>query len=408
MRYNMFKILMVFMLLNLIQILFAEEKIKDNVVFVEDKNEFQEAMKKEAQASDTKDEKKKIPKIDITALSFPVSPDEFTKCWFNPPLSQGLTGSCWCFSATSFLESEIYRLYNKEVKLSEMYTVYWEYVEKALEYVNSRGNSVFGKGSQPNAAIRIWKKYGVVPEEAFRGKKDNQKFYDHTNMHDEMQKYLESLKQSNAWDAVAATGTIKSILNYYLGEPPQKINVEGKDMTPKEYLTNILRINLEDYVDVMSLKEKPYYEKAEYEVADNWWHCKEYNNIPLNDFLEIIKLGIKKGYSISIAGDTSESGYVPSAGIALVPAYDIPSDFIDDNARQIRFSSETTSDDHAIHIVGYKEQDGKIWFLIKDSGSSAYNSNHKGYFFYHEDYVKLKMMNYMIHKDIFEQVVKKK
>jgi len=37
---------------------------------------------------------------------------------------------CWCFSTTSFLESEIYRLTQRKIKLSELHTVYWEYVEK--------------------------------------------------------------------------------------------------------------------------------------------------------------------------------------------------------------------------------------------------------------------------------------
>ncbi len=38
------------------------------------------------------------------------------------------------------------------------------------------------------------------------------------------------------------------------------------------------------------------------------------------------------------------------------------------------------------------------WFLIKDSGSSAFNEDPKGYYFLTEDYVKLKMMDFMVPK----------
>jgi len=41
----------------------------------------------------------------------------------TPVISQGNTGTCWSFSTSSFLESEITRLTGKQVDLSEMYTV---------------------------------------------------------------------------------------------------------------------------------------------------------------------------------------------------------------------------------------------------------------------------------------------
>ena len=75
-----------------------------------------------------------------------------------------------------------------------------------------------------------------------------------------------------------------------------------------------------------------------------------------------------------------------------------------DGARQLRFTDGSTTDDHVIHIVGYMEKDGKDWFLIKDSGSSARNGKIEGYMFYHEDYVKLKMMNFIVHRNVVERV----
>ena len=83
-------------------------------------------------------------------------------------------------------------------------------------------------------------------------------------------------------------------------------------------------------------------------------------------------------------------------------------EFIDENARQFRFSNKTTTDDHAIHLIGYKiEENGDWWFLIKDSGSGSRNGRFPGYYFYHEDYVKLKMMTFTIHKDAVKSTLEK-
>ncbi|MBT6438519.1 MAG: peptidase C1, partial [Flavobacteriales bacterium] len=201
--------------------------------------------------------------------------------------------------------------------------------------------------------------------------------------------------------------TIKSILNHHIGTPPSSFKVNEKEMTPKQYLSDELNLNMDDYVNFMSLLEAPFYTKAEYDVPDNWWNSADYNNIPLSDFIEILKSAVKKGYSIAIGGDVSETGYSAANDVAMIPTYDIPSAYINDEARQMRFTNGSTTDDHAIHIVGYKESPEGFWFLIKDSGSGARNGKNEGYYFYHEDFVKLKTMNFTIHKDAVSEILKK-
>lgn len=381
---------------------------RDRAIFVEPKNEFLDSVRKQAAQFIAKPQTpKKQLRLDFSGLYRPSSVSEFKSYWHNKPVSQALSGMCWCFSATSYFESEIYRLTKREIKLSELFTVYWEYVEKARRFVEERGNSNFGEGSEANAVMRIWKTYGIVPAEAYSGMKSGQMFHDHGKVFEEMNRYLQSLKTSNAWDADEAINTIKSILNHYLSEPPKAVIVEGKTMTPKEYLEKVVKLNLDDYVEVMSLMEKPYYEMVEYEVGDNWWHSKEYYNVPLDEFMGATKKAIRSGQTVCIGGDVSEPGYEGHAGVAIVPTFDIPSEYIDENARQFRFSNGTTGDDHGIHIVGYLEKDGKDWYLIKDSGSGSRNNPHPGYYFYSEDYVKLKMLGITVHKDVVRDLLKK-
>jgi len=103
-------------------------------------------------------------RFDLEGIEIPAGPDAFEKAWHFPPTPQYRTGTCWSFSTTSFLESEVKRLHGREVKLSEMWPVYWEYVEKARGYVRARGKMHLGEGSESNAVLRAWKEHGIVPQ----------------------------------------------------------------------------------------------------------------------------------------------------------------------------------------------------------------------------------------------------
>ncbi len=349
--------------------------------------------------------------MDQTSYKLPNKVNLYKREWANKVISQGNAGSCWCFSTVSFLESEIFRINKKKVKLSETYTVYWEYVAKATEYVNTRGNSHFSQGSEGNAVTLQWKKYGTMPESAYTGKLKGQEFHSHAKMFAEMSSYLKNLKVTNAWNVEIVQQNIKAIMNHYIGVPPTNFTVEGVKYTPKSYLKDFLNINPDDYVEILSYKQEPYWQKVEYKVEDNWWHSKEYYNLPLEDFMKIVKSSIRKGYTMSIGGDVSETGFSAETQCAMVPSYDIPASFINENARQFRFSNQTTTDDHGMHLVGYLERDGKDWYLIKDSSSGSRNNDKTaaefGYYFFHEDYVKLKMMGFTIHKDAVKDYLKK-
>ena len=390
----------------LFSIMHAQTLQKDSGIFKEYKNEFLDSIEVESDRFLEKQEKPDIRfKMNFQDLDLPTNISDYKNFWHNEPISQGYSGMCWCFSTTSYFESEVYRLTKRKFKFSELYTVYWEYVEKTKRYIQERGDSEFGEGSEANAVVRIWKKYGVVPSDQYTGLKPEQKFHDHRQMFEEMESYLKSIKETNTWNEEVAISTIKSILKHYIGEPPQYVEHNNKRLTPLQYLNKVVKLDLDNYVDFMSLKEKPYNQYVEYVVPDNWWHSEDYYNILLEVFMKILKKAIRVGYSICLGGDVSEPGYDGHAEVALVPTFDIPSEYIDENARQLRFSNESTMDDHGIHIVGFLELDGKDWYLIKDSGSSSRNGPHEGYYFYQGDYIKLKMMNIMVPKDIVKTVL---
>ncbi len=147
-------------------------------------------------------------------------------------------------------------------------------------------------------------------------------------------------------------------------------------------------------------------------MPDNWWHSKDYYNMPLDDFMAVLKNAIRNGYTMSIGGDVSEAGFLRTTNCAIVPSFDIPSAYINEEARQFRFSNGSTTDDHGMHLIGYYvDKDGKDWYLVKDSSSGSRNIDEKsaefGYYFFTEDYVKLKMMGYTVHKDALKDIINK-
>ena len=360
-------------------------------------------------AKNPADKDKEYMMLDFAKVPAPKLTSEFTAVWHQPPIMQGLSGMCWCYSTTSMMESEIHRQTGRSIKLSEMHTVYWEYVEKAREFVRTRGASYLAEGSESNAVFRIWKKYGAVPGELYTGLKDGKQYHDHENtLFPEIKRYMDGVKASAAWNEDVVIATVRSILDHHIGAPPATVTVDGKELTPQQYLEQVVRLDPDDYIDFLSFMQHPYYTKIEFDVPDNWWHSKEYQNVPLTDFMTIVKRSIRSGYSVAIGGDFSEPGYSRGpAGIAVVAPFDIPSAAITEEARQFRFNNGTTSDDHGLHIVGYAEKNGKDWFLVKDSWSSAYNSTHPGYYFFHEDYVRLKMLGCSVHKDAVRDILAK-
>jgi len=358
-------------------------------------------------------EEQSVPKyfgVDFSDQDFPTDLDDYKIYWHNNPISQGATGTCWSFATISFFESEIFRLKGEKVKLSEMYIAYWEYVERAKSFVKNRGEIYFAQGSEATGVLRIIKNYGIVTLSDYEGKPEGQEFHNHSVMFREMKSYLDKVKQDNAWDEKTVVGTIKSILNHYMGKPPKKIDVDGKATTPTKYLSNVLGIDIYDYYSFMSTMSLTYNQKGELVEADNWWHCDDYYNISLDDYFKLIKTAVEKGFTMSICGDVSEPGHDSFAEISIIPTFDIPSDYINKASREYRLNNRTTTDDHCIHIVGYYNYRNSDWFLIKDSGAGGFDGPNKGYRFMHEDYIKLKMMNVMVHKDgasiILDNIIK--
>lgn len=363
---------------------------------------------RDRQKEDQKDkrENRKVLRADFSNVNKPESLDEFKQYFHFDPVPQYLSGMCWCFCTTSFLESEIKRIHNKEIKISELYTIYFQYIEKARRFVRERGKSLFAEGSESNAVLLMMDQYGAVPAESYTGLKQYDK-HNHSQMFDDMMDYLNYCKENDYWEEEVILTTIKAIMNEYLDVPPTEVKWKGKIYTPLEFKNKVLKIDSDDYVEFQSTMAQPYYEQGIFDVPDNWWKDDSYYNVPMDVWYELVEKSIKNGYTVNIGGDVSEPGYVGEEDAAFIPDFIMPQDNINKYSREYGIYSGTTTDDHGIHIVGTTERDGYTWFLIKDSGRGARHGQYHGYYMWREDYVKMKMLSFMIHKDMAKDVLKK-
>lgn len=336
--------------------------------------------------------------LDFSRLDRPKSKEEFDALRHLPPKRQWWTGNCWCFAATSLMESEVLRQTGREIKLSEMHTVYWEFVAKAREFVRTKGQSPFDEGSEFGALLLQWQQHGAVPEPAYTGLLGSNTCFDQSALLSDARAYLGTVKANNHWDEAPVIAHLRTILDRHLGPPPTTLRVDGRESTPQDYARDVLRLNPGDYVEVMSFLYAPFWTQAEYKAPDNYWHSTNYYNVPLDDWYVALRQAISSGFTVALGGDTSELGYDSREEVAIVPAFDIPSLFIDQSAREFRFANGTSGDDHGVHLVGLKRIGDYDWFLVKDSSRGAQRGV-PGYLFYRDDYIRLKMLTFMVHKD---------
>ena len=111
----------------------------------------------------------------------------------NEVQNQNRTGTCWSFSALSFIESELIRTGKGKHKLSEMYVVRKAYEDKAENYVRMHGATNFGQGGAFHDIPHVIKKYGIMPQEAYKGLNYGLESHNHGEMETVLKNMLDAV-----------------------------------------------------------------------------------------------------------------------------------------------------------------------------------------------------------------------
>lgn len=387
------------------------------------------------------DMKKTILAVAALCLSLAVSAQEekaeepvFTVVKEAPVTSiknQYRSGTCWCFSALSFVESEILRQKGVETDLSEMFVVNKAYFDRAVKYVRLDGKLGFSAGSSFGDVFEVIKDYGIVPQSVYSGMNYGTELPVQGEMDAVLEGFVKALvtnpnrKLTPAWKPA-----YQGILNAYLGEIPESFEVDGKTYTPESYRDN-LGINVNDYVNLTSFTHHPFYEPFIIEVCDNWRWGSAYN-LPIDELMEVMYNAVDNGFTIAWGADVSEKGFTRS-GLATIPDYEqtitagsdqekwvgksekkeeqsvnsAQEKKITQEMRQIAYDNKETTDDHGMHIYGLaKDKDGHPYFIVKNSWGDA--GAYKGIWYASDAYVRYKTLNIVVHKDALPKSIKKK
>ncbi len=324
--------------------------------------------------------------------------------------SQGNTGTCWSFSASSFLESEIYRTSGELIDISEMYNVRNTYTTKAWNYVMRQGKIQFSEGGLAHDVINSIQKNGMVPESAFSGLQVETTEHNHTQIVPELQKVLDAYIKNDKtsvqpnWRVV-----VDSILDVHLGKVTEKFMYNGAFYNPTSFL-EMTKVKTSDYVTLTSFIHQPFNTKFILNIPDNFSNGSFYN-IPLDQLVIEADNALKKGFTLAFDCDVSEKTFSAKHGVAVIPknieynekalTYIVEENNITPEYRQQEFENYNTTDDHLMHIIGMVEdQNNNEYYKVKNSwGSTGERIGNEGYIYVSKAFFKLKTISIMVHKD---------
>ena len=351
----------------------------------------------------------------------------------TPVKNQYRSGTCWCFSALSFVESEILRTKGIETDLSEMYVVGKSYHDRAVKYVRLDGHLNFAAGSSFGDVFHVIKDYGIVPQEAMPGFNYGTDKPEHAELDAALKGYVEAIvKNPNKKLSTAWVNGFDGIVAAYFGEYPKGFSVNSVEYTPESY-RDYLGINTDEYINLTSFTHHPFYNQFAIEVCDNWRWDTAYN-LPIEELMEVMYNAIDKGYTIAWGSDVSEKGFTRN-GIAVMPVekdakpaagsdqekwvgkstekpeevkVELPEEMtITQEMRQDGYDRKTTTDDHGMHIYGLaQDQNGTKYFIVKNSWGEA--GKYKGIWYASDAFVRYKTLNIVVHKDALPKTIAKK
>lgn len=341
----------------------------------------------------------------------------------TPVKDQHRSGTCWDFAGISFIESEIIKKGKGEYDLSEMYIVRRSYPEKARKYVRLHGRTGLTMGGQAHDVTDVINKYGIVTEEVYPGLIEGMEKHNHGELDNVLKAFCKAVVQKKGGEITPVwDNAFEAILDKYLGVVPETFEFDNKTYTPLTF-ANELEINTDDYIELTSFTNYPFNEKIILEVPDNW-SMSGYFNIPLDELIKVMEYALKEGYTIVWDGDVSDKFFSFKDGVAIVPEKDWkdkseeekeqtckrpePQKEITQEIRQKAFNSQTSTDDHLMHILGLVEdQTGIKYFRTKNSWDDDSN-DYGGYLNMSEPYVRLNTIAIMINKDALPPKIARK
>ena len=352
---------------------------------------------------------------------------------------QSRSGTCWCFSTLSFLESEILRAGGPAMHLSEMWIVRHSFMDKAEKYVRMHGTINFAEGGASHDVTEGIKAHGIVPFEVYPGLNYGTEKPDFHELSVVLKAYLDAVVKTGDKSGKALSTAWKrgfdAILDEYFGPLPETFTYEGKEYSPETFAAQ-LPIDLDNYIDISSFTHHPFYTQFIIEVPDNWMWGTVYN-VPLDEMMQIIDHALEQGYTVSWGTDVSEKSFSRTKAIGIVPEADTESmsgteaerwgkltdrekeaalykfdkpgkeRTITQQMRQTAFDNYETTDDHGMLIMGTAtDQAGNRYYKVQNSWNVL--PPYDGFWYFSRPFVAYKTTSIMVNKQALPKEIARK
>jgi bleomycin hydrolase len=309
-----------------------------------------------------------------------------------PVSNQHASGTCWAFSTTSFLESEILRVKGEFIDLSEMYFVRNAYIFKTRNYVMRQGTARFTEGGCNHDPLITLAEFGLLPQAVYTGHVNGDTIYDHRKLIKKLESSVKKYANPANKLGIGWKTDVPAILDEFTGKTTDSFSYAGKLYSPVSFLA-YTKLNPDDYINITSFTHVPFDQPFVLNIPANWVN-KMYYNVSLEEYMANIDHALDAGYSLTIDLDVSERGFSFNRGIAVVS----PNTVITPESRQSEFENFITTDDHNMHLVGKaKDQRGDVYYKCKNSWGPSLGIG--GFFYLSAAYVKMKSISVLLHKE---------
>ena len=299
----------------------------------------------------------------------------------TPVKQQGRSPLCWVYAMLATIETE-HLVRGDSVNLSPVYLARQWLCEQGERYFLTQGSEPLSMRGMSTMALHLINKYGIHP-------------YDYYHGHDDVNWNVLARRVTRLADAARSRRhsldrfrrDLQDLLDRETGYMPRYVHMLGAEYTSQEFGRSVCMTD--EYEALTSFAHHPYGERFALEVADNQLG-DTFLNVPLDTLMAVIERSLRAGHPVCWEGDITEDGFSLEQGVACIEGQE--------TNRQREFETFQTTDDHCMALVGLaRDRQGRRYYLAKNSWGGA--GRYGGYLYLSEDYVRMKTICVIVHRD---------
>ena len=326
----------------------------------------------------------------------------------TPVKQQGRSPLCWVYAMLATIETE-HLVRGDSVNLSPVYLARQWLCEQGERYFLTQGSEPLSMRGMSTMALHLINKYGIHP-------------YDYYHGHDDVNWNVLARRVTRLADAARSRRhsldrfrlDLQDLLDRETGYMPRYVHMLGAEYTSQEFGRSVCMTD--EYEALTSFAHHPYGERFALEVADNQLG-DTFLNVPLDTLMAVIERSLRAGHPVCWEGDITEDGFSLEQGVACVEGQEARGRSAmplserqrgkkgqekslegQEATRQREFETFQTTDDHCMALVGLaRDRQGRRYYLAKNSWGGA--GRYGGYLYLSEDYVRMKTICVIVHRD---------